>query len=353
MLYAGISWHQDYYQLAVIGPDGQRVIAPGGYYASHNVHRLVARLRELELTEPVTIAVESTNGTLDGRLMAAGLRVHRADPGLLPERPAFGAVQAEDIARACLRYEREIVPLQRHRGTQTGREGELAGWIAGAADADRAQAASGRLFHRGAGDRREVALTFDDGPLPPYTEMVLDILARYELRATFFCCGIHVRGNAAELVRMREEGHAIGNHTWSHPFLPELTRAQVAEQVIRTGDAIAEAAGTGRPTLFRPPYAGRTPQVLEQLAGLGVTTILGDVAPDDWAPREPDAVARDVLAGVRPGSVVLLNDGGGERSATLAALPRIIEGLLDDGYAFARVDDMALRAEQARLVHTV
>jgi peptidoglycan/xylan/chitin deacetylase (PgdA/CDA1 family) len=153
-----------------------------------------------------------------------------------------------------------------------------------------------------------------------------------------------VDGLADELARMREQGHAIGNHTWSHPFLPELSRPQLAEQIDRTADVIADASGGAAPRLFRPPYGSRTPEVMGWLAELDVTTVLWDVAPDDWALRSADDIARDVLADVRPGSVVLLHDGGGDRAPTAASLPPIIEGLLDRGYEFVRADDMVERA---------
>ncbi|MEU9579604.1 polysaccharide deacetylase family protein [Streptomyces chilikensis] len=337
MLYAGISWHAGGYRLAVVDGDGRDALTPTDH-ASHRTDEIVSRLRELP--GPVTVVVDSTNGTLDGRLMAAGLSVHRADAHLLPGRPLFGAVPAEELARASLRHAPDLVRLRRHRGTQTGREGELAGWIAGSAAADRRMVAAGRLLSHGDGERREVALTFDDGPLRPYTGQVLDVLERYGVPATFFCCGIHVRSHADELARMREQGHAVGNHTWSHPFLPELTPAQLAEQIDRTAEAIAETGGGGAPGLFRPPYGARTPEVLRRLAEFDATTVLWDVAPDDWAMREADAIARDVLAEVRPGSVVLLHDGGGDRSPTVASLPPIIEGLLARGFTFVRVDQM-------------
>ncbi|MDQ8706909.1 polysaccharide deacetylase family protein [Streptomyces sp. LHD-70] len=347
MLYAGISWHAGGYRLAVLGPDGDRALTPIDYAAPH-ADELIRRLRQLDTPDtPVTVAVESTNGTLDGRLMAAGLRVHRADPWLLPERPLFGSVPAEDLAGASLNAAVGLVPLQAHRGTQTGREEQLADQIAASADADRELTAAGRLFGHGPRDRREVALTFDDGPLPPYTGQILDILEGYGIPATFFCVGINSGGFAEELARMREQGHAIGNHTWSHPFLPELTGPQLAEQIDRTAEAIAEASGGPAPRLFRPPYGARTPEVLGRLSRFDATTLLWDVAPDDWALRRADAIARDVLADVRPGSVVLLHDGGGDRSPTVAALAPIIEGLLEDGYTFVRADTLVDRAATA------
>lgn len=336
MLYAGISWHGDAYRLAVVGSDGRQV--SDGEYTSPGVDELIARLRELG--ERATVVVESTNGSLDGRLMAAGLRVHRADPRLLPERPLFGSVPAAEVARASMHGSDGLIPLERHRGTQTGREDQLARQIAESRAADHALRAAGQLLLHGRCERREVALTFDDGPLPPYTGQVLDILERFGIPATFFCLGIHAAGRAEDLARMREQGHAIGNHTWSHPFLPELSRSQAVEQIDRTAEAVAEASGGEAPRLFRPPYGARTREVLSWLSAYDTTTVLWDVAPDDWAMRTADVIARDVVAEVRPGSVILLHDGGGDRSPTVAALPQIIESLLERGYTFVRADAM-------------
>ncbi|WP_210582783.1 polysaccharide deacetylase family protein [Streptomyces sp. GESEQ-4] len=337
MLYAGISWHVGGYRLAVIGPDGRRVPVPGDYAPDH-VDELITQLRKLG--DGLNVVMESTNGTLDGRMMAAGLRVHRADPWLLPDRPLFGSVPAEELARVGERVRGGLPRLEPHRGTQTGRESDLNAWITQSAAADLEHTAANRFFPHGGRDRRQVALTFDDGPLPPYTGQILDILERYGIPATFFCVGINAGTFVEELTRMQEQGHAIGNHSWSHPFLPELSRPQLAEQLQRTDEAIAEASGYVQPRLFRPPYGARTPEVLGWLAELGTATVLWDVAPDDWALRQADAIARDVLAEVRPGSVILLHDGGGDRSLTVASLPPMIEGLLDRGYEFVRVDDM-------------
>ncbi|MFE2377247.1 polysaccharide deacetylase family protein [Streptomyces sp. NPDC059398] len=339
MLYAGISWHRDGYRLAVVDEAGRTVLEPTGH-PSHRVPELVSLLKGLDA--PTTLVVDSTNGTIDGRLMAAGLRVHRADPALLPSAPRFGSVEAEQIARAAALHADALVELERHRGTQTCREDLLAAWIAGSAEADLELESSGLLFSHGDRTSKQVALTFDDGPLPRYTRRVLDVLERYEVPATFFCCGIHVAGEGGEqLLRMREQGHTIGNHTWSHPFLPELTRAGLTEQIDRAGEAIAQATGGDVPHLFRPPYGARTPEVLGWLRESGTTTVLWDVAPDDWALRPADVIARDVLADVRPGSVVLLHDGGGDRSPTVDSLAPIIEGLLARGYEFVLAEAMS------------
>ncbi|WP_204366453.1 polysaccharide deacetylase family protein [Nocardiopsis baichengensis] len=338
ILYAGISWTGTGHRVEVVDADGGEARPPAEFDASRTTD-LIACLSGLDALR--FTVVESTNGILDGRLMAAGLEVYRADPGVLPARPAFGAVPAAALTRAA-RYDRgRLTRLERRRGTQTGREDELEAWIASSADADRDAAAAGRFLFHGPRDRPDVALTFDDGPLPPYTGQVLDVLDRYGVPATFFCVGMTALAHPEELVRMREGGHALGNHTWSHPFLPELSGQELREQFGRTGASVAEASGGPPPSLFRPPYGARTPEVVGRLQRLRATTVLWDVAPDDWTMPGSETIARTVLDGVQPGSVVLLHDGGGDRSETVAALPPIIEGLLERGYRFVTVDTLA------------
>jgi peptidoglycan/xylan/chitin deacetylase (PgdA/CDA1 family) len=344
MVYSGIAWNAGGYEVEIVDENGRAVTAPLRFAAART-DEMIAYLRGVDRLVAV---VDSTNGVLDGRLMAAGLPVRRADPWLLPERPAFGSVPAGALARAASRHPSLLAPLERGRGTQTGREDELDRWIAASAADDEALTAAGRCLSHGPRDRREVALTFDDGPLPPYTGQILDVLERYGAPATFFCVGMNAGPHAEELARMREQGHGLGNHTWSHPFLPELSRPQLAEQIDRTQEAIAAAGGGPAPTLMRPPYGSRTPTVLGWLAGLVRTTVLWDVAPDDWAMPGAEVIAQGVLHRARPGSIVLLHDGGGDRAQTVAALPPIIEGLLARGFRFVLVEDLLPAARHGR-----
>ena len=339
MLYAGISWDGDGYEIDVVDGAGRPAVGRARFGADR-VPELIAHLRGLVGQRLVTV-VESTNGILDGRLMAAGLAVHRADPPLLPPRPRFGSVPAAEIARAAAGSPSALAPLERSRGTQTGREPELEEWIAGAETETAELTAAGRCVSHRARDRKEIALTFDDGPQPENTGRVLDVLERYGVPATFFCVGMNARAHPDILARMREQGHGFGNHTWSHPFLPELTRSQLREQIERTQEAIAEAAGVPAPTLFRPPYGARTPEVLGWLAESGLRIALWDVVPDDWSMPGAQTVTDIVLDQARPGSVVLLHDGGGDRTQTVDALPAMIEGLLDRGYRFTLVEEPA------------
>ncbi|KMO94145.1 polysaccharide deacetylase family protein [Streptomyces roseus] len=336
MLYSGIGWSGDGFTVDVIDEHGERR-RNARLFGPRDTRELIAYLRDLE--DPLVAVIDSTNGVLDGRLMAAGLTVHRADPQLLGARPDFGSVPAGEIAAAARRAQPEPTRLQRDRGTQTGREDDLDAFARSSERAWDAWAARGACVSRGSGERPEVSLTFDDGPQPPYTGQVLDVLARYGVKATFFCTGMFAKAYPEYLARMREEGHGVANHTWSHPMLFELTRTQLAEQLERTNEAIAEATGGPAPTLFRPPYGSRSPEVLEQLAESGMTTVLWDVAPDDWQMPGADTIADRVVREAGPGSIVLLHDSGGDRSQTVAALAPAIEGLLERGLTFVPVEE--------------
>ncbi|WP_328782653.1 polysaccharide deacetylase family protein [Streptomyces canus] len=339
MYFSGISWSGTGYEVVTLDESGRPAGSPQRFEPGRT-EEMISSLRSS--AEPLVTVIESTNGILDGRMMAAGLEVYRADPGQLPERPVFGSVSAADLARTAQRDLSALTPLVRTRGTQTGREADLTAGMVASTEMVTALSAAGRWLEHGERDRPQIALTFDDGPLPPYTGRILDILERYGVPATFFCVGMNAGAHADELVRMREQGHGLGNHTWSHPFLPELSRAQLAEQIDRAGEAIAKASGGTPPTVFRPPYGSRTPEVVRWLTERVPKVALWDVAPDDWSMPGADVIARDVLDQTRPGSVVLLHDGGGDRSQTVAALPPIIEGLLARDYRFVTLDELSM-----------
>jgi peptidoglycan/xylan/chitin deacetylase (PgdA/CDA1 family) len=185
-----------------------------------------------------------------------------------------------------------------------------------------------RPVERGSRSRRRVALSFDDGP-GDATTSVLDALRALRLPATFFVIGQQVPERAPLLRRMVQDGHEVGVHAWEHPDLSaEPDRA--AGELDRCVAAVREAAGT-TPRLFRPPLGRWTPELLETARARGLTTVLWDVNPHDYAGSQATAesIATDVLAAVRRGSIVLLHDGGPaeSRGDLLEALPRIAAGL--------------------------
>jgi peptidoglycan/xylan/chitin deacetylase (PgdA/CDA1 family) len=183
---------------------------------------------------------------------------------------------------------------------------------------------------------KRVALTLDDGPDPRWTPVVLDLLRRHRVQATFCLVGTHVRQHPGLVRRIVKDGHVLCNHTWSHPMnLPSQPVSVVRQQLLSTQQAIASASGGVTPRYFRAPGGVWTPLISVEVARLGMTPLGWSVDPLDWA-RPPARVVIDrVLAGTRPGSIVLLHDGYGNRGESVAALRVILPTLLDRGFRFA------------------
>lgn len=186
--------------------------------------------------------------------------------------------------------------------------------------------------------QRIVALTFDDGP-SPYTPQILAVLRRRHVPATFFVVGQHVRDDPGALRAEIRAGAVIGNHTYTHANLRWLTNFDIREQLRMTQRAV-RAAGGVTPHWFRPPYDGVNSRVVSTASSLGLRTVTWSVDPTDWMLPGTRAIVARVLAGVRPGSVVLLHDGGGYRGETVRALPTIIRTLRRRGYRFVTLDGM-------------
>jgi peptidoglycan/xylan/chitin deacetylase (PgdA/CDA1 family) len=173
---------------------------------------------------------------------------------------------------------------------------------------------------------------------------VLETLERYGAVATFLCVGAAARAHPDLLSHAARAGHLIANHTWSHPFLPDLSLAELRWQIEATGSALVAAAGqAAMPRLVRPPYGAYTPEVLGWLAEQEATTVLWDVDTGDWQLPGPDLITQQALQGARNGSIVLCHDGGGDCSQSATALPAIIEGLLDRGMRLVTVAQLGYR----------
>jgi peptidoglycan/xylan/chitin deacetylase (PgdA/CDA1 family) len=194
---------------------------------------------------------------------------------------------------------------------------------------------STRFYPSGAHPRveRAVALTFDDGPSPEYTPLILSMLRKLQVRATFFVVG-YLADRYPSLVRQElRAGMVVGNHSYNHPEVPpfdELPK-RLIEDEIALGEQSLSRVGA-RPRLFRPPGGSFSKTVVRTAEVLNERTVLWSIDPGDWQPGvKPRQIARRVLAAVRPGSIVILHDGGGDRSATVAALPAIVKGIRKKG----------------------
>ena len=190
---------------------------------------------------------------------------------------------------------------------------------------------------------RRLALTFDDGPNDPHTARLLDVLAKHDAKATFFLIGSFVRQRPQIARAISEAGHVIGNHTYSHPNLIFSSAATVRRELEECDRAIAEATGVV-PTLFRPPFGGRTPGVLRAVRRAGKTPVMWTADGHDWKPLPPAEISACVRRQVRGGDIVLLHDGGHQRrgvdrSATVAATNLLLSHYRSEGFALVTVDD--------------
>jgi peptidoglycan-N-acetylglucosamine deacetylase len=191
------------------------------------------------------------------------------------------------------------------------------------------------LVSDGSRRRRVIALSFDDGP-GPYTEGIVRTLVRLHVRATFFIVGQQLRYYAAGLRDELAHGFEVGDHTQNHAWLPRLSPLGQYEQIHGAAAGI-EQLGAPSPRLFRPPYGMYNAHTLATLRQLQMLMVLWSIDPGDWRRPGVKAIVSGVLSAARPGAIVILHDGGGDRSQTTAALPAIVNGLRRRHYELVTV----------------
>lgn len=192
------------------------------------------------------------------------------------------------------------------------------------------RAAPGRGAESGADQGTKVLyLTFDDGP-SGYTQPILDALARHGAKATFFMLGRQANGKQDLLRAMYDAGHGIANHTYNHPYLTSLSMPRFRDEVTATSAAIG---GLDHGCL-RPPYGASNKTVRAEASELGYTLVTWTIDPRDWSRPGAAAIAQRVISRATPGGVVVMHDGGGDRTQTVAALETILTELGAQGYQF-------------------
>lgn len=196
------------------------------------------------------------------------------------------------------------------------------------------------FIRAGGSERREIALTFDDGP-GPYTPRLLDALGRLHAPATFFEVGFMFRWFHASAVRELRMGDVIGDHTETHPPMALLSPAAQLEQIVAQREWVSRYGGP-LPRLWRPPYGSYNRATLEILKRLGMLMVLWTVDTDDYLRPGVSAIVRRALAGARPGAIILMHDGGGDRSQTIEAAPIIVRALRARGYRLVTVPQLIL-----------
>ena len=202
----------------------------------------------------------------------------------------------------------------------------------------------GRTFigiKRGA---KRLALTFDDGPNDPHTLRLLEVLAKHDVRATFFLIGRYVVARPDIVRALVRAGHVVGNHTYTHPNLIFASPLQMRTQIEECARALNQAVGS-HSRLFRPPFGGRLPTTLRVARALQLEPVMWNVTGWDWNAPSAEYIEQRVRKQIRGGDVILLHDGshkaiGSDRSQTVVAADRLIERYTGEGYEFVTVPEM-------------
>jgi peptidoglycan-N-acetylglucosamine deacetylase len=228
-------------------------------------------------------------------------------------------------------------------GPHAHRSGSGAG-RAGRADRAADDRAVQRVLQRtsyisvGSPRRKDVALTFDDGP-GPATRRILRILRESHVPATFFVVGRAVQLDPAAVRAERQQGDVIGNHTEDHAMMGRLSPAAQQAEIRADGEALRRAGVPSWP-LFRPPYGSFSASTLSVLKSLRMLMVLWTVDTKDFSQPGVQRIVYTALSGARGGAIVLMHDGGGNRSETAAALPRILKGLRARGFHLVTVPQL-------------
>ena len=188
-------------------------------------------------------------------------------------------------------------------------------------------------------EEKVVAITFDDGPHPKYTADILDLLAEYNAKATFFVVGENAEKNPELLLRQYNEGHEIANHTFTHPLKTTLPKLEI--EIKKTNDLIYSITGY-HPELFRPVEGQYTDSMIQSLVKNGYKVVMWSwhMDTEDWKDPGVHRIIKTVLDGTKPGNIILFHDGGGNRIQTVKALEKILPELKKQGYKFVTITEL-------------
>ena len=181
--------------------------------------------------------------------------------------------------------------------------------------------------------KKVIYLTFDDGPSKPWTQQILSVLARYHAHATFFVVGQEARAHPELIKAIVAGGHALGNHTYDHPWLGRMNRGQVSGELGRTQKVLGALAAS----CMRPPFGSTNRSTRNEAAQMGMKLVMWDIDPRDWSRPGAAHIASVILAHAAPGAMVLMHDGGANRAQTVAALQTVLSQLSRRGYHFETV----------------
>ncbi len=188
-----------------------------------------------------------------------------------------------------------------------------------------------------------IALTFDDGPSAIYTPDLLEILHKYEVPATFFLVGKHIRANLSLAKEIAKNGHEVANHTFSHPLMVRLSNDEIHHEIAQTDELLRSLNGVA-PKFLRPPMGLFSPRILDIIEEAGYKTVVGDVYPRDPHLPGKEKICNRVLSRTENGSIIILHDGGNSgkvnRSQTLWAVDKFIPRLRERGFTFVTLSEL-------------
>ena len=198
------------------------------------------------------------------------------------------------------------------------------------------------VVQSGPKEEKIIAITFDDGPHPTYTSQILDLLKEYDAKATFFVLGMYAEKYPDLLKRQYQEGHEIGNHTFSHINVDKTSKEEIEKEFLKTQDIISSIIGT-KPKIFRPPYGLYNKRVLEIASKNQCTIILWSTFQDskDWSNPGVDKIITTTFSKIQNGDIILFHDYVyKEESHTVEALKTILPTLKKEGYQFVTISEL-------------
>ncbi len=189
---------------------------------------------------------------------------------------------------------------------------------------------------------KRIVLTFDDGPHPKQTRQILDVLDRYNIKATFFVIGVNVKNYPGIISEVLARGHELGNHTTTHSHAARLDKNALRNEITECEREVFEQTGR-HCTLFRPPEGALTNSMRQVVKDLGYSNVLWTLDTRDWAHTPPDKISDYIIQNAKNGDIILMHDYIGANSPTAAALDIFIPILLDKGFTFVTAGELLKR----------
>lgn len=186
---------------------------------------------------------------------------------------------------------------------------------------------------------KRIVLTFDDGPHPKQTRQILDVLDRYDIKATFFVIGVNVKNYPGIVAEVQARGHEVANHTTTHSHAARLDARALRNEIVECEDEVYKQIGK-RCTLFRPPEGAMNDSMRQVVRDLGYTSVLWTLDTRDWAHTPPDKISDYIIQNAKNGDIILMHDYIGANSPTVQALETFIPILLDRGFTFVTAGEL-------------